>query len=222
MPTQSFNQISYDRSLLHLERYFALLDNGRQKYTGAKFEAIGDPEATLDCVTAADLLAVSMLSVNVPAYASIGILEDLGDQIEELLRMIPVSSRIEELKPADLDSVFGPIAPATKLWNLLRQKEDSWGVGPTTASKIMARKRPHLIPIYDSVIADLVGMPNSAEQWTLWFAAFHGENGKSFTQKLQNIRKASGQEHLSLLRVLDIVLWMEGQDRKRAKRRLTS
>lgn len=222
MPTQSFNQIPYDRSLLHLERYFALLDNGRQKYTGAKFDVIGHPEATPDCVTAADLLAVSMLSVNVPAYASIGILGDLGDQIEELLRMIPASSRIEELKPADLDSVFGPSAPATKLWNLLRQKEDSWGVGPTTASKIMARKRPNLIPIYDSVIADLVGMPNSAEQWMLWFAAFHGENGKSFTQKLRNIRKASGQEHLSLLRVLDIVLWMEGQDRKRAKGSLTS
>lgn len=41
----------------------------------------------------------------------------------------------------------------------------SLGNGQTTASKILALKRPHLVPIYGSVIAKQVGMRDSGGQW---------------------------------------------------------
>ncbi len=74
----------------------------------------------------------------------------------------------------------------------------------------MARKRPHLIPIYDSVVKRVVGMPHSGDQWQRWVVALQA-NDKALAQRLGEIRSESGQQHLSLLRVLDIVLWMHGR-----------
>ena len=74
----------------------------------------------------------------------------------------------------------------------------------------MARKRPHLLPVYDSVFAVQVGLAHSGGQWRRWWEAFHGSGGREPTQRLAVIRAKSRQEHLSILRVLDIVLWMNG------------
>lgn len=42
------------------------------------------------------------------------------------------------------------------------------------------------------------------------FEAFQGAAGAEMTDRLKAVREASGKSHLSLLRVLDIILWMEG------------
>ena len=74
----------------------------------------------------------------------------------------------------------------------------------------MARKRPHLIPIYDSVVAPLMGLKESDDQWTTWHGAFIENAG--LPQRLQQIREISGVEELvSDFRVMDIVLWMYGK-----------
>lgn len=219
MPCQALLGITDDRAVEHIHTYFGKLLNGRPRYTGSRFETFGGggDRNEPNRVTAADLIAVSMLSVHVPAQAAIGILEELDDEIESLLAHVPVEARIEDLRDTDFEAFFERDAPASKLWRLLRQKEDTWGIGQTTASKILARKRPHLIPIYDSVISDQVRIPNSDRQWELWFEAFQGDAGGLFANRLQSIRKKSGQEHLSLLRVLDIILWMEGKTNKLAR-----
>src|SRR5699024_8637445 len=49
---------------------------------------------------------------------------------------------------------------ALRLWDFLRHNrpgDSKWKRGPTT-SKIMARKRPSLIPIEDSVVKDVIGL----------------------------------------------------------------
>lgn len=216
MPRQALSAIPDDRAVEHIRRYFGKLLNGRPRYTGSRFETFsgGGDRNEPNRVTAADLIAVSMLSVHVPAQAAIGILEDLNDEIESLLAQVPVEARIEDLRDTDFEAFFERDAPASALWRLLRQKEDTWGIGQTTASKILARKRPHLIPIYDSVISAQARIPNSDGQWELWFEAFQGDSGGLFANRLQTIREMSGQEHLSLLRVLDITLWMEGKSNK--------
>ena len=216
MPLQALTAIPDGRAVEHIRTYFGKLDNGRPRYTGSRFETFGGggDRNEPNRVIAGDLIAVSMLSVHVPAQAAIGILDEMDEEIESLLTQVPVEARIEDLPDTDFATFFERGAPISILWRLLRQKEDTWGIGQTTASKILARKRPHLIPIYDSVIAAQVGITNSDNQWELWFEAFQGDSGGVLVDRLRAIREASGQVHLSLLRVLDVVLWMEGKATK--------
>jgi len=54
------------------------------------------------------------------------------------------------------------------------------------------------------------------------FEAFQGAAGAEMTDRLKAIREASGKSHLSLLRVLDIILWMEGLWLRRCARPLVT
>jgi hypothetical protein len=162
-------------------------------------------------ITPADLMAVSTLSVHVPAQAAIGIGEGLAGEIQALLSQIPVDAKLETVTGTEFAALLGEDSPALQLWRLLRQTGNPWGVGPTTTSKLLARKRPHLIPIYDSVVRKRTGMSNDGSQWTRWFDAFQNDEGHAFAARLRRIRDRAGTPHLSLLRVLDIVLWMDGR-----------
>jgi hypothetical protein len=74
------------------------------------------------------------------------------------------------------------------------------GVGSTIAGKVMARKRPELIPIVDDVVAGRLGCVNGT-YWT------------TFRQVLQDhdrrVRIASLGSHVPVLRVLDTLMWMQ-------------
>lgn len=211
-------KVDFDTAVQDIRDYFGTMKNGRPEYSGSRFETLGaGSEISPNQITATDLVAVSMLSVHVPAQAALGILETHADQISELLAQIPHDLKFEELTPKLFEKYLGEGSAADKLWALLRQYEDSWQVGQTTASKIMARKRPDLIPVYDSVVKTVSGINGSGEQWTVWYAAFHDGSSEAakFVEKLSAIRAASGQPHLSLLRVLDIALWKLGKRESR-------
>jgi len=112
----------------------------RTAYTGAHFETLGGPwdQVQSDEITAADLLAVTTLSVEIPAAASIRILGDDAGKIRDLLAAIPTDCDLPEAS----DELVDAGAPA-ELWSLLR---DLPGMGPTMMSKLIARKRPRLAP----------------------------------------------------------------------------
>jgi hypothetical protein len=216
MPLEAMKRITKNGSdestaARYIETYFEPQANGRPRFTGSRFETFtgGDAEEP-NRITPADLTAVSMLSVHVRGQAALGITETLAGDIEPLLRKIPVNAKLEEIDAAEFARYLGKNSVAAKLWDLLRQHRDRWRVGQTTASKILARKRPHLIPIYDSVVAAQTTRTDSKDYWQDWFDAFQGEEGRDLAGQLGRIREQSGQDHLSLLRVLDIVLWMDG------------
>lgn len=212
MPLEAMKNISEDEAVQSLKEYFEVQSNGRPLYTGSRFETLaGGGSAEPNRITSSDLIAVSMLAVHVPAQAGLGILGPMSEKIERLLYRIPVDAKLEELTQAEYNQLLGEGSPAEDLWFLLRQKSDRWKVGQTTASKILARKRPHLIPVYDSVVKKQTKLSGSGLQWQRWFDAFHsGEDGTLATD-LRSIREKSSQHHLSLIRVLDIVLWMHGR-----------
>ena len=94
---------------------------------------------------------------------------------------------------------------AWALWRALMALPD---VGPTTASKLMARKRPRLIPIFDAVI-NSYALGDSGKLWVPLHAALR-ENG--LHNRLVNLRARAGlDERVSALRVFDVLTWMTGK-----------
>lgn len=168
-------------------------------------------------ISASDVVAVSFLSVNVPARASWTILTDLRAQLTKTLVEIPEELSIEDprctytLYAAEEET--GEVAPLQELWNLLRRdpQGSKWGMGATTTSKLMARKRPGLVPVQDSVVVNALGAEDST-YWLMWWQAMHlkDESGCAVVVDFARaVREAvPAAANLSLLRVLDIVIWM--------------
>ncbi|MEV8143777.1 DUF6308 family protein [Specibacter sp. NPDC078709] len=219
MLLKAMKDISHEVAVGHINKYFVVRPNGRPLYTGSRFETFagGGDVVEPNRVTPADLIAVSMLSVHVPGQAALGIVEKLDGEIEKLLKPLTAELRLENLTSEQFSLLLDDGSPADDIWKLLRQRADLWGIGQTTASKILARKRPHLVPNYDSVVAEQVGMRHSGGQWRIWWEAFQGGEGRRFAERLELIRADSGQLHLSVLRVIDIVLWMDGRGAEKTR-----
>ena len=94
-------------------------------------------------------------------------------------------------------------------WDLWRALSELPGLGPTTVSKLMARKRPHLIPIFDSVINAIV-LGGSGVLWSPLHTALTADN-RALQKRLLRVRAAAGlDEAVSALRVFDVLAWMDG------------
>lgn len=219
MPTAAMEELSDELALGYLQTYFARDASGTPRYSGSQFDTLagGGNGDTANRLTADDLVAVSTLAVHVPATAALSLLGQDVERVSTLLGEIDPDSQLHTLDQSAFTQSLGPDGPAAQLWKLLRRHGgERWGVGPTTASKLMARKRPDLIPVYDSVVAETVDLPHSGNQWVMWWEALRQDDG-ALAARLTRLRIESGHEHLSLLRVLDIVLWMHGRGPRRTR-----
>jgi hypothetical protein len=207
------DSIGHKKSLASLQTYFGTTTWTAKPYTGAYFDTFGrcqDSSATDYKITSEDLIAVSFLSVHVPPMAARGMLQIRADEISALLNNIDPKLQIQSVTEATHDSVFGPGSPAQKLWNILRGKKDGgWDVGPTITSKIMARKRPHLIPIWDSVLKSVTDQQDDRNQWNIWRQEM--TRNSELLHFLEVVRMEAGIPEIPLLRVLDVILWMSGR-----------
>ena len=185
---------------------------GTATHTGAHFESLESEQNLPDRITSADLLAVQNLSVSVPARAAIGILEGHAEEISDLLEGICATTSLGDVADDDtFDAVLGKNSSAHKLWDLLRRNgkgNKRWGIGATTASKIMARKRPRLIPIEDSVVNRVI-QKNTHSSWHLWWKELNADNVHDDFAK--EVREHVERPDISTLRTLDIVLWRWGK-----------
>lgn len=210
-----------------LARYYS----GEAKYglprSGSHFDhwgGGGDREEIRNELTAEDFLAVSFLYVNVPPEAAIALMRERKRDVDLLLADIPHDKHLADLTPDDYQRHLGPDSPAQQLWDVLTNKPlkgkqtFKWGIGPTKASKIMARKRPNLIPITDERIRKLVG--RSGDYWLQWYSAM--TDGSGLPERLDGIKeKADIKQNPSPLRILDVILWMHATDLEWAKRKKT-
>ncbi|MCX4993723.1 DUF6308 family protein [Streptomyces sp. NBC_00568] len=196
--------LSTERVVGDLRRYFGIgLPPGGVAFTGSRFEHLaggGDRLEVADRITAEDLVAVQTLSVTVPASVALDILEGpLGVRLSGLLHAIP---RDIDMVDADADIVADG-SPADQAWHLLRDQPD---VGWVIAGKLLARKRPRLLPVYDRVVRCAVGRPPSF--WLALHAALREDDSAVHRQLLDLRRIARVPETVSALRVCDVVVWM--------------
>lgn len=204
----ALNEISQNDAIAHLQEYFSPED---PFYTGSYFESLESYNNPDDRITSSDLYAVATLNTPIRRKAAMGILITEASEINGYLSQVPTKS-LGSLSADEFDEHLGADSPAAKLWDALRRKakstEEKWSVGPTRASKIMARKRPHLIPINDRVIRRVIDKRPRENDWKLWWEALSVDN--ELERRAERLRSEINRPELSTLRVFDIVLWMSG------------
>ncbi|MBR7743127.1 hypothetical protein KC207_07470 [Phycicoccus sp. BSK3Z-2] len=192
-------------AILHC--YYASLE-GDSGLTGSRFDTFdpsGSRAANANTFTSDDLVAVTLLSVSVPPRAALEILGPRRAELETLLEELGPDRDFVDEKSVD-EVAFGAA------WRVNSRLRDWSGVGPTTASKLLARKRPRLFPIFDSVVNEYA-LNGSGILWQPLHAALTAEDRK-LHMRLVRVREAAGLSNaVSPLRVLDVLTWMEGTGR---------
>lgn len=171
-------------------------------FTGSRFDSWDSSRtrcADRHRFTADDLVAVTFLSVDVPARAAIQLLDSRAHTFRELLEQLGEDRDLVEESDAWGNDWAG--------WRLWKELMSLPGVGATTASKLLARKRPRLRPIYDSVVAEVV---SSTQLWEPLRALL--SSSPELHERLLRLRHdADLPDEVSALRVFDVVAWMEGK-----------
>jgi hypothetical protein len=188
-----------------LRRYFSE-DAAPPRYTGRWFERLaggGDRPGIADTVTEADVLALNFLSITDLANVAVDTTITYAAEITELLEQIPVNLAMYETSW----TTYAPGSPASRLWWLLKRcgGKDRW----VTSNKLLARKRPHLLPVYDGRVKAVLDAPNSV--WACLWTWFQGSRRAEAVAELRG--NADGIEDISLLRCVDVILWMHATGR---------
>ncbi len=205
-PAQLLAVVDDQASVEDLRSYFGLglVAGSSPPFTGGRFEALGeggDRPGVADGITAEDLVAVQMLSVRVPAEVALELLEgQLGEEVAAELTEIPTDV---DLGTPDAARLLADGGPADRAWHLLDSEDEvSW----TIAGKLLARKRPRLVPVYDRVVRCALGRPSDA--W-LWLNERFENDDRALPRQLTAVQAEAGvPEYVTPPRVLDVILWM--------------
>lgn len=173
-------------------------------FAGLTFDSLGNNPPNE--VTSDDLLAVTLLAVRWEPSAVRMMLGSQARQIAELLREIDTETTLwAEQGGRDL-------CKAERLWDVIDALK---GAGDTLTSKLLARKRPLLVPITDRIIINAVGHPGKT--WVTLRYCFQQE---SFRQAVESLRSPL-TEDVGLLRIFDVAIWMLcSKSARKARQRL--
>lgn len=171
-------------------------------FAGASFDdwdSTGTRAADVNTFSADDFVAIGLLSVKAP-YAAREVLRDRRDEFTRLLT---------EIGPdRDLAVETGPIDSEWPAWRLETELRRVRGVGRTIATKLIARKRPKLYPIYDEVVANVLG--TEVAHLVPIHTALRIDpdlRGRIVAAR----KRAELPDTISELRVLDVLAWMQGK-----------
>ena len=171
-------------------------------YTGRFFEQMirhSDPGA----FTPWDVVAVSARSGEIPprAAAAIRLPGPTREEAIKLLGRMPAPG--VALDSADASEIADG-SPADQLYLLLRSLP---GMGATKTSKLLAAKRPRLIPIRDSVVE---GLLQAGESW--WSPMRELARNERLRSLIDEASSGVVPDEVSYMRRLDVVLWCYGSE----------
>lgn len=191
-------QDNADQVQTDLKRYFGGIL--KDQFTGRWFDhfaAVGDPNR----FEASDVLAADTLLVRheVPPEATAKLLLTDSERFNSLLRQVPWATDIWEVRRSEVSD----ISVASDLHQLLR--DELPGVDWVTAGKLLAAKRPRLIPILDKEVRDFLAPPSN-QFWVTMYDALINEDVRKAIATV--CRVTSVPPFVSLLRRMDAALWM--------------
>ena len=179
-----------------LAQYFSA--DAEQRYTGRWFEyfsARSDPWH----LDANDVAAATALSVPLDGQT----LQKLFERAEEFdahLADAPgPQATIWEVDEVDL----ADDAPLSLAYGVLTSVR---GISYVTASKLLACKRPHLVPIRDTVVESVLGA--GREWWAPWRRVMLDKELRDLVERLT---PSEVPPHTSILRRIDVILWRAGK-----------
>lgn len=176
-----------------LNRYYS--PGSGYRFTGRWFEtfaAMGDPYR----FEPSDVLAVEALSVKVPPESAAKLIVTDTERFNSLLRRVP-----KDIDLWDVDeSVIGVGSPGSELHTELDSLAD---IGWVTAGKLLAAKRPRLVPILDKEVRGLLKPPPD-----LFWATMHDHLRDAERRKTIAEVCTTAPDGVSLLRRIDVALWM--------------
>ncbi|HEY3905618.1 MAG TPA: DUF6308 family protein [Streptosporangiaceae bacterium] len=142
--------------------------------------------------TADDLLAVALLDITWRPQVVRILLQTQRRQLAEMLADIPTDVDLWDACDVTLKQV-------DIMWDLLTSIE---GIGTASATKLLARKRPRLCPISDSLVIKAVDVPGRT-----WDVLRHLLQDPGARTDVEALRPAAAAQ-ASLLRILDVALWV--------------
>lgn len=174
----------------------------------ATYDRTGDPGR----IEPTDILAPALLDAAVPGRHVIAMYLPTGPhrRLREALDAVVTDPEAADARfeDQDLDAEAGP-------WALVKAalvaSNDATGFRAAKVTKILHRKRPHLVPIFDSKVAWFYGVP-ARRPWELW-PKLQAElrNHSEWLLRLGDPYRTPDRRRLSELRVLDIVVWEHTQ-----------
>lgn len=165
------------------------------------FETLGDNPP--DQVSNDDLLALTTLNVQLRPPALRRLQGQSAEEAQRLLSAVPVDIDLWEAPDAALSA-------AAKFWDFLRLLP---GVDWVIAGKLGARKRPRLVPVLDSVTVPMLGAPTG----NVWATLRDSLSDAYRRGKIESLRPDGISSDVSLIRLLDVVLWMRGSESSNAR-----
>ena len=176
-------------------------------FASARFDAFGgrgDRKKVADRFTMEDLVATSILGRPVRGWGVIEVLETRRKRLSELLGELPRKRALHKASDDDLDA----------LARLEVELETVSGVGPLTRSRLLARKRPTMVSTAEpEVVQALTGRHTGEFNRPLRDAL----RAEGIVPRLKEVRAEAGAGGLSLVRVLDIVVWMRSGGARSAR-----
>ncbi len=178
--------------------------NPDRPFAGVTFDLLGEGgDAKRDVVSETDLLAVSLLDTPYPAKAVRLLIqqEPTRREISQLLHEVPPRTPLWRAEDEALDA-------ANAVWDYVKHLGGGRiGLGQTRISKLLARKRPHLIPISDSIVSRVIERALKGSHWgVLRECLRHPDPLRARLDELK--AEAQVDDRISLLRILDVSLWM--------------
>ena len=184
------------------EKLVAAYFDASGPFAGATFDLLGAEESSRNAFTPSDLLAASLLDVSMPPRFVRAVFGEDQSKAAELLQAIPDNV---DLWNADEEV----LACAEALWTWLREFAD---IGPVKAGKLLARKRPRLIPVVDSVVMKLLPLPEGSA----WKALRSALEDGGLRAQIEAIRPSRLDPRVTTLRLLDVAVWMRGSGSENA------
>jgi hypothetical protein len=170
-------------------------------YRGRMFDVLA-AAGPFDRFTGSDLYACALLSAEIDPKVGVRLLDDEAELCSSLLREIPtdVSLRGERGAAALADG-----SPASQLYDHLRAMES---IGPTRASKLLAVKRPGLIPIRDSFVEQALCAASSERWWAPMVEAWADPALGAAVDDLRARAATAVPGHVTDVRLLDVATWL--------------
>lgn len=181
-----------------------------RQYSGSLFDSFaggGDRADVAHRVTQDDLLALGAVNAQVPLGVAERLLgEPAAGELGALLRLLPTD--------LDLwDASDDVLAVAGQAWHAIcaacadaGRPDRGWVV----ASKLLARKRPRLIPLYDEKVRRVVGLEEGAGWWVSLRHALREDGDANRIRGVVSdaLRQPGVPGYISLLRALDVIVWL--------------